>query len=340
MSELEAHLPAAALDGRDLHTGLFQTSVSRQLLSTTLPDLRHQLVIHKATQQHLLGVVEELKVKLAAAVARSGELLVSETRTATLRAQAEATRDIVMHESGVMRSRHEHLADLLGVHPRDVPDSVGRLTDRVTRLEDLFQRQFDAGHIPAPLGARDDGRSWDWQSSLGLYLTGYEAPPPNAAVALLPPPVPAAPVVGPRTVLQVSPAPGSGGESRPMGLEELEGSEVMLGMFSSGLIAQLRLLASILPTALGTVVETSDFNPNNLTVLRDIVLRGATLPQGLTFQDVPRTPRSTAPASLGAPPEGFADMDTESVAVSQEREDQLLQDPPPNASGTSSDTDP
>jgi hypothetical protein len=125
-----------------------------------------------------------------------------------------------------------------------------------------------------------------------------------------------------------------------MGLEELESNDVMLGLFSSGLIAQLRLLASLLPTALGTVVRTDEFNPHNLTALRDIVLHGSTLPQGLTFHDA-RPTRGTASASLGAPPGGFVDMEEGStVVVSQEREDHLLRDLPPSASETSSDTDP
>jgi hypothetical protein len=353
MSELEAHLPAAALSDRDLHTGLFQTSVSRQLLSTTLPDLRnqlvvarealpdlrHQLVIARETQQHLVGVVDDLKLSLAREITRSGELLVAETQATSQRVAAEAVRDIATHEADQLRCRQNHLATHLGVHARAVPDTVVRLTDRVERLEDLFQRQFDAGHIPRPPGTGDDGQPWGWQAALGMYLTGYEPPPASAAVAVVPPPGLDAPVAGPRTVLQVSPAPGSGGESRPVGLAELESDEVMLGLFSRGLIAQLQLLASLLPTTLSTVIGTRDFNPGNLTVLRDIVLGGTNLPQGLTFHDAP-APRSTASASLGAPPGDDVDMEAEAaVVVSQECEDQLLLvDPSPSTSGAS-DTD-
>jgi hypothetical protein len=54
-------------------------------------------------------------------------------------------------EADQMRRRNEHLASQLGVPTRAVPDTVVRLTDRVVRLEDLFQRQFNAGHIPAPM---------------------------------------------------------------------------------------------------------------------------------------------------------------------------------------------
>jgi hypothetical protein len=121
-------------------------------------------------------------------------------------------------------------------------------------------------------------------------------------------------------------------------LEELESNEVMLGMFSKGLVEQLQLLASLLPAVLSTIVGTREFNPENLTALRDIVLGSMNLPQGLTFHDS-RPTRSTASASLGAPSAEDVDMEEESsVEVSQEREDQLL-DPPPSASGAS-DTDP
>ena len=177
---------------------------------------------------------------------------------------------------------------------------------------------------------------------MGLYLTGYEAPLPSAAAALLPPPNTEAPVIGPRSVLQVSPAPGRRGESRPVGLEELESNDVMIGLFSSVLVAQLRLFSSLLPTALGTIIGTDDFKPCNLSALREIVLQGSTLLQGLTFHDA-RTTRGTASASLGAPPVGSEAMDEESterdLVVSQECEDRLLRDPPANTSATSSDTD-
>jgi hypothetical protein len=123
---------------------------------------------------------------------------------------------------------------------------------------------------------------------------------------------------------------------------ELESSDVMMGLFSSGLVAQLRLLSSLLPTALDTIVGAEDFNPGNLSALRRIVLQGSSLPQGLTFHEA-RISSGTASASLGAPPVGSEAMDAESVdsdlSVTQECEDQLLHDSHPNTSAASSDTD-
>ena len=121
---------------------------------------------------------------------------------------------------------------------------------------------------------------------------------------------------------------------------ELESNDVMLGMFSSGLVAQLRLLSSLLPTALNTIVGTESFNPDNLTALRAIVLQDTDLPRGLTFSES-RSTSSMASASLGAPtgdPGNGEDEDAVSDSVvSMESETLLLRESPPSSPETSTD---
>jgi hypothetical protein len=334
MSESEAYLPRSALTYHDRHTGLFQTTASRTALAD-LPALRGKLAQADQDLQQARAAGEEFQAQLARERKRSGELLAAKTSAEIAGAKAQAIGDIAVSNADQMHNKWELMAGKLEVGPTSVPGAVNRLLERVVQLEDLFAVQYRDGHIPPPLGNRESDPP-EWQQALGLYLRGARAPAvdprrprgeaqPSAAHPLA--------AVATAATLQVHPAPRSGENPSPVTLDELASNEVVLGVFTQGVLEQLRLLGSVIPTILESTVGASELTSEQLQHLQEVVLplRGGILPQGLTFAHAPGR-RPVSPTNVGATGEALGDVVDadmpEELTVSKAEEEVLLQPSP------------
>ena len=257
-------------------------------LKTDLEEAHAETEAARAEFATAQASVDEAVARHQSETTRCAELLVMSTESKRTEEQLRVTLSSVIKERDQLRRQLDVAQSSASAPPAALFQPVGAeqtaeqdaLRERMLRMEHVLKLQHQAGHLTHPTGEEEDGEVLSFEDILGLHLDSAMPPETEAPAAE----ARARPAAQPSGSWLVSPAPGSRSNT-PLTLEALQSTDPMLGLFSSGLVSQVEMLSSVLPTLLNSIRPAGAMSPSQFSNLRRSVDLPVDLPRGMVFSD-------------------------------------------------------